>query len=60
MIIRVDVVLVHPGDAEEAKSCVVELEAKLKAENRVKDCKDGTIEEYEGGHCAMVVPVWGV
>lgn len=59
-ISRMDVVLVHSGDAEQAESRIVELEAKLEPEDRLRDRECGTVEEQEGGHRAPVVPVRGI
>lgn len=57
-VLGVNVVLVHPRDAEKAEDHVVDLESDAKPEVSVDCSKGGTVEEEESGHGASVMPVW--
>lgn len=59
-VLRVDIVFVHPGDAEKTENGVMYLEANSKASHCMHNCKCSTIEKQKGGHCASIVPIWRV
>lgn len=55
-----DIILVHPREAEHSKKHIMHLEPNHKPELRLQNGKNSSIEKEEGGHCTAVMPVWGV
>ena len=57
-VLGVNVVLVHPRDAEKAEDHVVDLETDPKPEESVGSSKGSSVEEEKSWHSASVMPVW--